>query len=52
MDEKSIRDLLIAIGATGELAGQLRDSFMRNGFSREEAAILTGLCISQMYKIK
>lgn len=35
-----LRNFLNAVGAMGELAGALRDSLMRAGFTREESVLI------------
>ena len=36
-----MKDLLLLLGSAAELCGLLRDLLMRNGFTREEAVVMT-----------
>lgn len=40
-NQEQIKQFVNGIGALGETAGMLMNSFMKNGFSREEAISLT-----------
>lgn len=47
-NSKQITELLNALGSLSEMAGFLRDNLMQNGFTREEAVMLSGQFLCAM----
>lgn len=47
-NSKQIAELLNALGSLAEMAGFLLDNLMQNGFTREEAVMLSGQFLCTM----
>ena len=43
--KRKIEEMITAVGAMGELLGEEREAFMRNGFTREEAVSLCAVIL-------
>lgn len=43
-----IENLMLAVGATGEFLGYMRESLMKNGFSREEAVGMCNIALAKL----
>lgn len=43
-----IKDLIMGMGALGEMAALMRDSLIKNGFTREEACMMVSNYINEL----
>lgn len=50
MPEK-LKELLNSMGMLGELCSILRDSLMRNGFTREEAVSIVSAVVAKTFEV-
>lgn len=50
MDNESLNSLIAGVGAICEMAALIRDNLMRNGFTREEAVMISSRFLETTFK--